>query len=277
MSKMAFDSLKVRSDARETISFKGGLEGLRHVLAAQLRDASEEMAALIHQLVDPESAGKVRKCAENRLENLMGEHRALSELKEANSDTFLALEETLDDVQQGVVAFTETLLLVAQANPENMFLQKTSIEALMSICSAVRIDEDTAQSAINFLLGVMVNQRVNTTVQERCCEVLGHFVSQFPEAGELVGHRGGIHAVLGFLIERAEDEVAQALALAVLWGLSSQSADNKLLAAASGAVEAVGFAMEKHRSVTSIQTVGNRLLGAFVLASAVHAASKRLS
>jgi len=128
---LALDSLKVRSAARKTISLDGGLEGLNRTLAAQLDEVADGFRPLVDQLVQPTHADEVGKGAKRRLNNVLAELSALSDLKEANCDIFLQMEESLEDLLSSESAFTDTVLQAARANPQNADLQKTCAETLM--------------------------------------------------------------------------------------------------------------------------------------------------
>lgn len=126
----AFDSLKVRYEARGEVTLDGGLEGLRSILSVQLDEISGEVKGLLEQLREPTSARDIRRCAEKRLQNAAAELYVLSDLKMANSDTFLLLEEHLDDLQHEETAFAEAVQQAARANPQNTCLQRTCAETL---------------------------------------------------------------------------------------------------------------------------------------------------
>lgn len=160
VNALAFDSLKVRFEARGEVSLTGGLDGLRQTLAAQLDELDKEVQPLMDQLLEPMGAAEVRENAAKRLRNTLTELGDLSDLKEANSDTFLLLEEHLGDLQNVGSAFNHTVLQAARANPQNTHLQKTCHETLSRTPDAC-INRDNDDDNIDVW-----------SVEEACCEEL---------------------------------------------------------------------------------------------------------
>jgi len=269
VNAMVLDSVRVRSEARGSVSLAGGLEALHHIIAEQLEEVAEGLRPLIDQLVEPTLVGEVSKHAERMLRNILEEMEALSELKEANSDTFMVLEESLDDLHSGESAFIDTILQVARANPQNSHLQKTCVETLMCTPDACRNLRANIDGCITLLLDTMLKHTQHSPLQETCCKAINQLTKCFPEAAGQVGSRGGVDSLLLVLVNHAGNEATMGAALSALLSLTINNANNKLKAASSGAVQVVEVAMEKHDAGATTLRLGHDLMGILVLASAV--------
>jgi hypothetical protein len=124
---LALESFQVRANAREGSAAKGGLEELRNILCQGCHAAQNRFQPLMSDLVDKSSAAQIKVSIENMLENLSTEFGFISELKDANAELFVELREGLDRVQQAESIFSKSVLQVAASNPQNLALQRISL------------------------------------------------------------------------------------------------------------------------------------------------------
>jgi len=116
---IAFESLEVRAAARESVAVYGGLAGLRQGLAVRLNEVEKKVLSLVSK-----GAEEVRKSAKNMLDSVLEDFKEIGCVKEAKSEI---LEQQMDDLRELKLkksGLQDTVLQLAQANPESKSLQK---------------------------------------------------------------------------------------------------------------------------------------------------------
>lgn len=209
------------------------------------------------------------------LDNVMSEFEAIGTLKEANSNMFVELQDHLDDLQVGEIAFTDTVLQAARANPQNAPLQKKCIETLLCMPDVCRKRNSNLNDCIAFLLETMGAHVKHGPLQESCCKALSHL----QEAAEEIGQQGGIQKLLMVISAHVDDAAVEKAALSALLDLTIHNESNRLIAASSGAVQIVQAVMPKapklscrsrsaslvrHIAEADVQSIGDNLLGILV-------------
>jgi len=256
---VAFDSLKVRSEARAEVALAGGLEGIHRTLAAKLDEAETGVKPLVDKLVEPSQVADARKDAEQMLSAVVAEFEAISSLKEAHSETFMQLQDDLDALQHGERTFIETVLRAARANPQNASLQKACIEALI-----FRERNGNLDDCIELIVEAMEAHGRCRRVLETCCKAVVHLVEHFPSVTQQLGQKGFVERLLKIVTEYAQDAAIQMAAFSALLGLVDCSDDNQTTATFHGAVQTIQEAIEKHEANCEIQKKGLVLLDILV-------------
>jgi len=181
---MALESMRVRYEARGSVSDADGLDGLRQILLSQLEDAAGAVRSMAEQLSDPRRASKLRETITRRLRNVESELITLSDLKTANSDIFLVMEERLDDLEIDETSFTSTVLQAARANPENMGLLKICVETLACPPGDCRPSRKDLKEYMSFLTEVQAKLPDHPALGESCRKALKHLGGSFSDGAQ---------------------------------------------------------------------------------------------
>lgn len=213
---VAFESLNVRADARETVALDGGLEAIRLTLTAQLEETENDVKPLIDKLVEPLHVSQARVDAENMLSRVMDEFEAIYSLKEANSNTFMQLQDDMHELQDGEESFVETMIQVARANPQNASLQKTCIQALI-----FRERNGSLDKCIDFLAEHIEAEHIDTNADckrllETSCKAVVHLVEHFETSVEMLRQKGFEQKLTNIIVKNPKVEPIRASACSAL-------------------------------------------------------------
>jgi len=168
------------------------------------------------------------------LHGVKDEFEAIYSLKEANSQTFMQLQDDMHNLQHGEASFVETMILAARANPQNVSLQKTCIEALI-----FRDRNRSLNQCIEFLAETMDAHADCERLLEISCKAVVHLVEHFAKTADVLRQKGFMQRLANVIVEHSQEEPMRRSACSALLALLLHSDDARNISKLSEVTESV--------------------------------------